>query len=46
MRLATFLPPDSSTPRAGIVREDRVVAVADERLTVLELLGEPAPAVA
>lgn len=46
MRLATFLPPDSSTPRAGVVRDDRVVAVADERLTMLDLLGKPAPAVA
>ncbi len=44
MRLATFLPPDSSAPRAGIVREDRVVAVADEGLTVLDLLGKPGPA--
>src|ERR1700735_2005392 len=44
MRLATFLPPDSTTPRAGEVREengvDRVFAHALEELTVLERLED------
>ena len=40
MRLATFLPPGSSDPRAGVVREDRIVAFTDERLTVLDLLRD------
>jgi acylpyruvate hydrolase len=44
MRLATFLPHASATPRAGIVAEDRVTAFADERVTILEILGDPAPA--
>lgn len=38
MRLATFMPPAGSTPRAGEVRGDRVVAFADERLSVLDCL--------
>jgi acylpyruvate hydrolase len=38
MRLATFLPPGSGTPRAGVVRDGRVSAFADERLTVLDIL--------
>jgi acylpyruvate hydrolase len=42
MRLATFLPPGSSTPRAGEVREERVVAFAEERLSVLDCLAAPA----
>ncbi len=46
MRLATFLPPDGSGPRAGEVRGDRVVAFADERITVLDCLRDPAAAVA
>ena len=44
MRLATFLPAASSSPRAGIVAADRVTAFADERVTVLEILGDPSPA--
>jgi acylpyruvate hydrolase len=40
MRLAMFLPSGSSVPRAGAVREDRIVAFADERLTVLDLLRD------
>jgi acylpyruvate hydrolase len=41
MRLATFLPPGSSSRRAGEVHGDRVVAFADERATVLERLRDP-----
>ena len=45
MRLATFLPPGSETPRAGEVREedgaDRVFAHALEKLTVLDRLADP-----
>ena len=44
MRLATFLPPGSLTPRAGEVRGERVFAFADESLTVLERLFDPAAA--
>ncbi len=45
MRLATFLTPSSSEPRAGEVHDDHVVAYADECVTVLERLREPgAPA--
>jgi acylpyruvate hydrolase len=40
MRLATFMPPDSASPRAGEVRGDRVVAFADEGVTVLDLLED------
>ena len=40
MRLATFLPPGSSTPRAGEVRDERVHAYAQEDLTVLDLLTD------
>ncbi|MFZ1154339.1 MAG: fumarylacetoacetate hydrolase family protein [Solirubrobacteraceae bacterium] len=46
MRLATFLPPNSSLPRSGEVRGDQVVAFADERLTVLDRLREPGGSVA
>ncbi|HWX87317.1 MAG TPA: fumarylacetoacetate hydrolase family protein [Solirubrobacteraceae bacterium] len=46
MRLATFLPPDGPAPRAGVVREDRVLAFADAQLTVLDLLREPGAAAA
>jgi acylpyruvate hydrolase len=45
MRLATFLPPGSETPRAGEVREEggatRVFGYAQEELTVLERLADP-----
>jgi acylpyruvate hydrolase len=41
MRLATFLPPDSQTPRAGEVRDDRVYGHALEELTVLDRLADP-----
>jgi acylpyruvate hydrolase len=41
MRLATFIVPDGSIARAGEVREDRVVAFADERTTVLGCLRHP-----
>ena len=41
MRLATFLPPDSSSPRAGEVRGDQVVAFAHESATVLDRLRDP-----
>jgi acylpyruvate hydrolase len=40
MRLATFLPPDASTPRAGEVRGEQLVAFADERFTVLDRLRD------
>jgi acylpyruvate hydrolase len=39
MRLATFLAPGSSTPRAGEVRGEEVVAFVDET-TVLDRLGD------
>ncbi|HWX44623.1 MAG TPA: fumarylacetoacetate hydrolase family protein [Solirubrobacteraceae bacterium] len=39
MRLATFLPPDAPVARAGVVRDGRVCAFADESLTVLDVLG-------
>jgi acylpyruvate hydrolase len=41
MRLATFLPPDSSSSRAGEVHGDQVVAFSDERITVLDRLRDP-----
>jgi acylpyruvate hydrolase len=45
MRLATFLPPGSETPRSGEVRVedgvDRVFAHALEELTVLDRLADP-----
>ncbi|MGA2453575.1 MAG: fumarylacetoacetate hydrolase family protein [Solirubrobacteraceae bacterium] len=45
MRLATFLPPGSDTPRAGEVRgeggRERVFAHALEELTVLDRLADP-----
>jgi acylpyruvate hydrolase len=45
MRLATFLPPGSTMPRAGEVRiedgQERVFAYALEGLTVLERLADP-----
>jgi acylpyruvate hydrolase len=43
MRLATFLPPGSSSPRAGEVRGEQVVAFADECVTVLDRLREDPP---
>jgi acylpyruvate hydrolase len=46
MRLCTFLPPGSSTPRAGEVLGEQVVAYADAETTVLDLIvdlgGAPA----
>ena len=42
MRLATFVPHDAEDPRAGTVADGRVTAFADERLTVLDVLGDPA----
>src|ERR1022692_77194 len=45
MRLATFIAPGGSRARAGEVRDEQVVAYADERFTVLDRLGDPgAPA--
>jgi 2-keto-4-pentenoate hydratase/2-oxohepta-3-ene-1,7-dioic acid hydratase in catechol pathway len=41
MRLATFLPPGSTVPRAGEVREERVFAYALEALTLLDRLADP-----
>jgi acylpyruvate hydrolase len=41
MRLATFLPPRSETPRAGEVRDGRVYGYAQEQLTVLDRLADP-----
>jgi acylpyruvate hydrolase len=41
MRLATFLPPNSSDPRAGEVRGERVYGYAQEELTVLDRLADP-----
>jgi acylpyruvate hydrolase len=38
MRLTTFLPPDSDTPRAGEIRGDEVVSFIMKRETVLERL--------
>ncbi|MFI5009118.1 MAG: fumarylacetoacetate hydrolase family protein [Solirubrobacterales bacterium] len=39
MRLATFLPPDATNPRAGEVRGERVYGYALEELTVLDRLA-------
>lgn len=41
MRLATFIPPGSSSPRAGEVCGDQIVAFVEERLTVLDCLRDP-----
>lgn len=41
MRLATFLPPDSSLARAGEVRDEQIVAYADDAFTVLDRLADP-----
>lgn len=41
MRLATFLPPGSTVPRAGEVRGERLFAYAQEELTVLDRLCDP-----
>jgi acylpyruvate hydrolase len=38
MRLTTFLPPGSQTPRAGQIRDDEVVSFVTKRETVLERL--------
>jgi acylpyruvate hydrolase len=45
MRLATFLPPGSSQPRAGRVTGELVIAF-DEGVTVVDVLREPGAAVA
>lgn len=46
MRLATFMPPGSDAPRAGVVDAggERITAFADAGLTVLDLLQAPSPA--
>jgi 2-keto-4-pentenoate hydratase/2-oxohepta-3-ene-1,7-dioic acid hydratase in catechol pathway len=46
MRLTTFLPPGSDTPRAGQIRDDEVVSFVTKRETVLERLrtGDDQPA--
>lgn len=41
MRLASFLPPGSSAPRTGEVRDGRAYAYAEEELTVLDRLADP-----
>jgi acylpyruvate hydrolase len=38
MRLATFLPPDSQTPRAGQIHDDEIVSFVMKRETVLDRL--------
>jgi acylpyruvate hydrolase len=38
MRLTTFLPPGSETPRAGQIRDDEVISFVTKRETVLERL--------
>jgi 2-keto-4-pentenoate hydratase/2-oxohepta-3-ene-1,7-dioic acid hydratase in catechol pathway len=43
VRLATFLPPGSSDPRAGEVRDGRVYGYAVEGLTVLDRLADHEP---
>jgi 2-keto-4-pentenoate hydratase/2-oxohepta-3-ene-1,7-dioic acid hydratase in catechol pathway len=52
MRLTTFLPPGSETPRAGQVRDDEIISFVMKRETVLErlrtddhdpALGDPYP---
>ncbi len=46
MRLLSFLPEGSASPRAGEVREGQAIAYADPQITVLDLLaaGSPPPA--
>lgn len=44
MRLATFLPEGASAPRAGEVRDEQVIAYANERVTVRDLLAADPPA--
>jgi acylpyruvate hydrolase len=46
MRLTTFLPPGSDTPRAGEIRDDEIVSFVMKRETVLERLrtGDHDPA--
>jgi 2-keto-4-pentenoate hydratase/2-oxohepta-3-ene-1,7-dioic acid hydratase in catechol pathway len=46
MGLATFLTPAGSTPRAGEVLGERVMAFADETVTVLDRLRDPGAHVA
>ncbi|HEV7941785.1 MAG TPA: fumarylacetoacetate hydrolase family protein [Solirubrobacteraceae bacterium] len=43
MRLATFLFEGASTPRAGEVRDEQVIAYADDPVTVIDLLAEDSP---
>ncbi len=40
MRLVTFLPPNSSTPLAGVVLDERVQSFAPAELTVIDLLRD------
>ncbi len=40
MRLATFLPPGGTIPRGGLVEGERVIAFADERVSVLDCLRD------
>jgi acylpyruvate hydrolase len=42
VRLATFTAHGAGSPRAGTVADGRVTAFADERLTVLDVLANPA----
>jgi len=41
MRLATFLPPSASEPRAGVVDGERVLVLADPLASVLDCLSDP-----
>jgi len=41
MRLATFLQPGDSAPRAGVVEGERVLAFADPSTSVLDCLSDP-----
>ena len=40
MRLATFLPPGSSSARAGEIRDERAWAFADESVGLLDWLAD------
>lgn len=39
MRLATFIPPGTSSPRSGEIRDGKAIAFADEALTVRDWLA-------